>query len=444
MFKKTVLLVCALFICLSFTGCRWSTEVSEMLSSPAPAGELGEIKALLDKKFGMSVALKYPRTGSVHSAIIIRDFDGDKKRDAVAFFKAEDKSRKNDTPAMHIVLLADSDGKWKIISDTEVAAAALDKVELCDFSGSGRTDIAVGWELAGNGGRKLEVYGISDGKLKSRIDRPYTVFAACDINNDSLPELVTAYINSAQHRATATLITVGEKGIKSASEVQLDPSATDYRAPVVAETAEGIPAVYLDAVTADSGSFTELLCVKDGAFCNLLPDACTARPSNIAVTDLNGDGVPEVPSAQPMPSNPTLKGSENVAVTVWKTYSLDGAITSAYTAVNYIDGYCIFLPEKWIGSVIVSADYGNSRRAFYRYDAETGAVGEEIIRFVTATSYTRSEYDDDKSYTVISSAGNKVYYAKSGVSSMTPDEKDIKNMFVLLADGKPAVSRTDR
>ncbi len=444
MLKKTVLLVCALFICLSFTGCRWSFEASEMLSSPAPAGEPGEIKALLDKKYGTSVALKYPRTGSTHSAVIIRDFNGDKKRDAVAFFKVEGKSQKNDTPAMHIVLLGERDGDWKIISDTEVAAAALDKVELCDFSGSGRTDIVVGWELASSGGRKLEVYGISGGKLKSRADKPYTEFAVCDLNNDSLPELVTAYINSARHKATAALITVGEKGIKSTSEISLNSSATDYRAPVVAETAEGVPAVYLDAVTADSGSFTELLCVKNGVFRNLLPDGCTVRPSNIAVTDLDGDGVPEVPSAQSMPSNPSLKGSENIAMTVWKTYSLDGAITSAYTAVNYIDGYCIFLPEKWVGSVIASADYDNSQRTFYRYNAETGTVGEEIIRFITVPSEERSEYDGDDSYALISSSGNKVYYAKSGVSSMTPDEKNIKNMFVLLADGKPAVNRTDR
>ena len=439
MFKKAVLLVCALFLCLSLSGCRWSFEASEMLSSPSPAGELGEIKGLLDKKFGAPVALKYPRTGSTHSAIVIRDFDGDKKRDAVAFFKTEDKSQKN-TPAMHIVLLRESDSKWKIVSDTEVAAVALDKVEFYDLTGSGRTDIVVGWELAGSEGRRLEVYGITGGKLKNRVDKPYTVFAVCDLNNDSLPELVTAYINSAQHKASAAFIKVGEKGIKSSSEIQLD-FAADYRAPVISETAEGAPALYIDAITADSGSFTQLLCIKDGVFSNLLPDGSASRPSNIAVTDLNGDGVPEVPSAQLLPSSPNLKGSENVAVTVWKTYSLDGANTVAYSAVNYVDGYCVFLPDKWVGAVTASADYGKSQRTFYRYDNETGAVGEEILSFITVSSADRADYDEEKSYMEMASSGNRVYYAKSGVSSMTPDKKEIKKMFVLLSDGKPSVNR---
>ncbi len=439
MFKKTVLLVCALFLCLSLSGCRWSFEASEMLSSPAPAGELGVIKELLDEKYGAPVTLKYPRTGSTHSAIVIRDFNGDKKRDAVAFFKTDDKSKKN-TPAMHIVLLCESGSKWKIVSDTEVAAVALDKVEFCDLTGSGRTDIAVGWELAGSEGRRLEVYGVTDGKLKNRVDKPYTVFAVCDLNNDSLPELVTAYINSAQHKATASLIKVGDKGIKSSSEIQLD-FAADYRAPVISETAEGVPALYIDAITADSGSFTQLLCVKDGTFTNLLPDGSAARPSDIAVTDLNGDGIPEVPSAQLLPSSPDLKGSENVAVTVWKTYSLDGANTVAYSAVNYVDGYCVFLPDKWVGAVTATADYGKSQRTFYRYDNETGTVGEEILRFVTVSSDDRADYDADKSYLEVASSGNRVYYAKSGVSSMTPDKKEIKKMFALLSDGKPSVNR---
>ena len=130
-----------------------------------------------------------------------------------------------------------------------------------------------------------------------------------------------------------------------------------------------------------------------------------------------------------------------MAVTVWKTYSLDGANTVAYSAVNYVDGYCVFLPDKWVGAVTATADYGKSQRTFYRYDNETGTVGEEILRFVTVSSDDRADYDADKSYLEVASSGNRVYYAKSGVSSMTPDKKEIKKMFALLSDGKPSVNR---
>ena len=130
---------------------------------------------------------------------------------------------------------------------------------------------------------------------------------------DDRSEILIIKSDTAELINKASLFALTNDGITEISSCELDSTAKTLSEPVVASLSTGKPAVYIDEIKG-VGAVTEVLFVEKGALVNPLyqPDAretvSTLRSASFTLSDINADGVYEIPIQENVPSG---SGSQN-------------------------------------------------------------------------------------------------------------------------------------
>lgn len=435
--KKTVASILIFALCFMLCGCDFFTvDTENLLSPPVLSGDLAAIKEIIDKTAPEGYVLKYPSSGERRSAVIMEDIDSDGVLEAFAFYSTAD----SETVFMHIDLIKNLGGKWELAAGQTVPASGIDRIEFCDLDGDGKKEILAGCELYGKSAKELGVYSISGAEFVTRFTKPYTVFVCCDLDENGRNEVFVQLLNTADLLNSASLCTLTEEGVSQIS-CAMDGGAKTVSEPYLSVLSSGEPAVYIDEIKG-IGAVTEVISFSKGALVNKLLDttaavpvnSATLRASTLSVTDINGDGIPEIPVASELPSAAN-ETNELLYYTNWCTFNGELLTVKQVTIMNSVDGYFITVPQKWVGRISVFKDTDARVRNFYEYDSELGAVGKKLASFkaVDEDDYKKSDY---KNYTELSRSGGLVYLGaeSSEESELSVTGEEIKNMFTLLND----------
>lgn len=431
--KRISAIILSMFLCLLLSACsKPSFEISNMISAPSPSGETGAAQTALRKAKGENIILKYPRSGKYRSPFIFRDIDGDGSQEAVAFYSKPDKDGKN---TLHINLLTKSGGVWKSSSDIGLTAESVDRVDFCDFCDSGSDQIVVGWNCFSEDDRRLTVFRVEGSTLLQIADEDYSAFALADMDLDGLDEIVSLSIDCSGKYAEASLIKITENQVQLLSSCPLDGAATEYYEPYAAETAGKGTAVYADAKSGSSGSFTQLLRFENGVLFDEFFDAASGqntmkRALSLSVKDLNGDKIPEIPCQKNLPQLGGYPDSRNMYLIQWETYGTEGMTPVKNTYFNTIDGYKLNIPNEWADNIVaIRSSSGGGTCVFYEYTAGAESPGEEILSVTVADNNSAGV---DTASIVLAGGNSKTYYGHLGTSKFTPSEKDFKKMFAAV------------
>ena len=429
MAKRVLALLLCICICFLLSACsKPSFEISNMISAPSPSGEMENIENALKKSKGENIVLKYPRSGKYRSPFILRDIDGDGTQEAVAFYSTPKEDGKN---TLHINLLAKTDREWKSVSDIGLTADSVDRVDFRDFCDSGSDQIVVGWNCFSEDNRRLTVFRVEGRTLLQLSDENYSTFALADMDRDGLDEIVSLYIDRTGKQAGASLTKIVGNRVELLSTCRLDGSATEYHEPVVAETDGKGTAVYFDAESGSSGSFTQLLQFENGVLFDAFFDAQSGqntvkRPISLKVHDCNGDKIPEIPCTKYLPSLEGYPDSRNMYIIQWSTYGSEGFTPVKNTYINNVDGYKLNIPSEWADNIIAIRSSSGSSCVFYEYAAGAESPGDEIL---SVTVVTGEVAGIDTSSFVLDEGDGKTYYGHLGTSKLAPDEKEFKKSF---------------
>jgi hypothetical protein len=250
----------------------------------ANSAEAGTVTVLLGNGDGTFTLKSTSSVGFLPYSIAVGDFNGDGIPDlAVANLASGTVS----------VLLGNGDGTFTLKStETVDHTNSLQSVVVADFNGDGIPDLAVnvGTVLLGNGDGTFSIHGTSLFAGNS--------LAVADFNGDGIPDLAVTNYND----STVTVLLGNGDGSFTASStpaVGHDPTSIavgDFNG-------DGIP----DLVTADCGSggcafggagtATVLLGNGDGTFTLKSSPGVGESPYSIAVGDFNGDGIPDLATA---------------------------------------------------------------------------------------------------------------------------------------------------
>lgn len=437
MLKKIVLAVISFVLIFSLCGCNFfKTDMAELFSPPTLTGDFKYISQVIKKTAGTGYTLKYPVRGEHRSAVVQYDIDGDKKNEAFAFYSKTD----GDVTTMTVQIIRNKNGEWIDGGTQTIIAAGVDMVQFCDLDNDGICEILVGWQVYGTSEMQLAVYSYSENTFVQRLLQKYTHFLTCDLNGDKKSGVLIIDINTTKQYNTAALFSLNDDGVVQTGICELDSKIQSASAPIVSELSNGKTAIYIDAVKG-VGAVTEVLIEERGGLTNPLFDADTRenirtlRSSSYTVSDINGDGILEIPVQENVPSVASDDLAEKLYLTNWCQFDGENLTVQTTAMINMLDGYYFVIPTKWRNRIAVFKDTANRIREIYLYDNNGATVGESLI---CIRVFDRKSWDDgsfnDLRMNEIAREGKTVYAYRlnDAIIDLGITHSDVKKSFVLI------------
>lgn len=392
--KKLLILLVVTALCMSLCGCElFTTPTEELVSPPELTGDMYPISEALSQSINGEYTLRYPSRGDRRSAIVLEDINNDGVFEAFAFYSTVN----DETTVMHLNVIGYKDNKWESVAEHTINAIGVERVDFSDLDGDSVKEIVIGWEIYGSSEKELGVYSYKDNNFTQRLQQKYTGFLCGDLDSNGDNEIFIHLLNTSEATNSALVFNFDQNGTQQTAGCIMDSAVKTASEPVLSTLSSGVPAVYIDEIKG-IGAVTEVLYLSKGELVNPLLDTentmentGTLRAASISCTDINHDGIVEIPVASDLPS---ADGSaEGIYYTNWCSFNGENLTVKQITVVNSIDGYYLAVPNRLVGNIAISKDTDNHRRVVYTYDAAEQTVGERIF---TITALEAKEWDDEE------------------------------------------------
>ncbi len=356
-FKKWISLFLAVAVMLTAAGCSMSeVSIDELMRPPQLSESRQQVQSTVSRLLGNAGQLVAPTGGDHRSSINLADLNGDGQNEAICFFVEAD------TKLISVLLLQKQENEWIEAGRLSGDATAVDKLAFADVDGDDTAELIIGWSYLTGSERTLEILRAKEQKLTSLYRGRYSQF---EIVSGALPRIVSVDLIG----DAATLLGFKGHKITPLSTVPIDPRITVFTAVAVAETTAGQPAVYMDAQLEDQSYHTEILVISDKEYLEnkLFTDSSSGagRPLNIRCTDIDADGIPEVPRCAAME-----QGEGASYYTYWSKFDGNELLEPLTTFTGTADSFYFIYPESWIDTVFVRQD--SSMQRLYHFVSKRG------------------------------------------------------------------------
>lgn len=360
-----VLVAAVIVLCVMLSGCSVELRSIDSLMRPPHTATEAELKNSINKLLGNQISYRSPESGENHSAIILRDINGDGTEEAIVFYVKND-----DTSVVRMCVLTQSNENWLLVSDFAGNGSGVLNVDFDDLNNDNDEEILVTWFLFEDKSQKmLSVYSsdIKDDTLKVsvRISEPYSIMAVTDVYGTGNKQLLIAYSNNTRvsDRTTLKLIGVSEGDeILLINEMNLDSRIVNllsfsYDLP----SGNTTPRLYIDAQISDGQNITQVLewNTAQRKFVSLINDTddpdMTLRSSNLLCKDIDADGIIEIPLRKPMSESINSDTSLGY-VLEWCEVADSKLVPQEYYVVNLLENYTLYYPEEWKDKIFVKSN----------------------------------------------------------------------------------------
>lgn len=401
----------AVLISVLFGGCSFfSGQSDNLLASPRPSGDLSGIQKALNRELGSSFVLKYAKSGDYRSAYIVKDFDGDGESEAIAFYGVTDQKEEE----LHMTVIQNENGSWKIASDSKLGGTDIERVEFGDMNGDGVEEAVVAWSIYGSPETRLTVFDLGSTLPVELFEGSYTDFCVYDLNGDRCAELTVLSLDTIEKTASCSFFVYEKGNLHKTSTVAIDKSITSVKA-IHKSSADGKPALYIDAYQDAGKLFTEVVVLEDGKLKAPLFDRSqqssliTLRYQELTCGDADGDGNIEIPCSTVLPNGSTAADNA-LCLTEWKQYEKGTLTVRERSVVSKSLQYKFKIDKSWLGAFGCVATQKNDGIDFYDYNSKSGFSGR-IFRLcaVNAETYSSEDFAD---WFILTQDYKKVYLAQ--------------------------------
>lgn len=418
------ILLGAMLMVLTLSGCGFKLFMTaeELYARPQLPEEYQELEDIINAvKNGLDVEDATPVSGSNPSAIQLLDLDGDgKEESAAAFFRA---NAADDPTPLKIYFFRESGDSYNVSYVIEGEGNNIYSIAYEDLDGNGRKEVVVSWQLTTQA-NVLAVYSLGTAGATELIRVTYNEsYSLLDLTGDGLRELLVVQRDDTGESVSRVDCYAIQEGLLTlTSSAALSENSTDVSAVRSGYLAGQVPALYVTS-ECETGQITDIFTLRDGTLTNITlnPESRLSNDTlrdytSVSVTDINQDGVPEIPVALVMPN--VDPGSTAVYRTIyWRQFGADGTATVVCTTYhNVTDGWYLMLPSQWDGQILVERDDRQNYRGeravvFYHRDEGGGAPKKFLtIYYLTGDSMeTRAEMGNRE---LLMSTGQAAYSAE--------------------------------
>ena len=439
MLKKIIAVAAAVLtaVCM-LSSCSPSADgTQKLIAVPKATGDMGEIQRALYAKCGSSITLRYPRSGENRSAFLLADLDGDGVQEALAFYSVPSAEGIN---AVHINVIARTNGEWRSVGDVTTNGSALDRVDVADISRNKTLSILVGVEMYSSSGNQLNIYTFDKGKgLVQHVQENYTEYAVCDLMGEGSDQLALLSLNTSERTSAVSLYSFNGEAMELRGSAVTDGNISGYAQVCFGTLAGGKRALFVDANKSAVSMVTDVIYCADGQLVNPFFDLTVAetqltqRSITALCTDINGDGVTEIPFSEILPGYADKSETDREYLTVWKSF--DGQLFNDVLRADFYSdgGYRLEFPSRWVGNITLVTDKRSRMRSYRVWDPVMQTSTAEVLR-IRAYSLTDFEKVDAEGVIELARNDSTVWVARIVDSSgeYAIDEATLKKLFSLI------------
>ena len=410
-----------------------------LLRPPKSMGDEAEIEQLIASTAKDGYTLKYPKSGSNRSAIIMHDLDNDNVDEAIAFFREKDGST-----GVHMLVMYVSDDEWKVSANFNTETTDVDCVAFADIDDSSSQEILTGYATYTPGVNFLAVYRYRNGKTEMiEAGQNYSAFYCGVTSSDEKNRVFTLSLFSTENEAKASMLEYDKqrKSLYTKASVPMDGNVVSYKNVSFTDLGDNVRGLVVDGLLTSGGMNTQVLYYDSlqNALLNPLyresSQNPTQRGNEVVSADVSNDMKCEIPTVHALPYNATSGAVSSADQLVWNHFDAktDTLLPQQRTVANYKFGYTVKLPDRWMdGTFTALLDESGSQMSFYEWDKENIAA-----KLFDIAVYKVSDWDQGighDTHTLIYKDNRYAYTfknEKSG-SALALDDNEIKTAFSLL------------
>lgn len=449
-FIKLAAVVLLCFAVILTSGCSFNLSADVLLTPPKLTDEQTEIYNALAASAG-AVDLRYPRTGDYRSAFVIHNIDDEYSDEAIVFYESKAAANANVLTDKSVgnlrigFLDKDENGDWHTLYEMPADGTEIDSVSFSRLGGN-KELLLVSSTVLNSSEKIVSVIDYQNGVASSLSRISCSAFLLNGFTSQS-EELLCFSRDKASKAAQFSVYGCDEENkfgqryntvslgheiseyekITTGSCLLLNnPSAciaVDY---LQAENEHGTDVIYFNGKN---------LSVLDLSAQNFKGNNYLRRTNsytpNIYSTDINGDGIMDVPVTSAMPGYENLTIPEQINACVWYAQKTSGAELTAYTFIDPAKNYMVVFPGRWVGMVTATVSLSDSAVTFWKAE-EKGELKSPLLNIrvvkkggdVSSGSSKTAERDG---YKLFYEDGEKIIYIKSIMYadlSLTEDEAE--------------------
>ena len=391
--RRLLLGVLAAMLAAGLSGCVFES-VDNLYALPVLPQEYKDLQASIGttmSELGAEYAvISY---GSYTSTIQLLDLDGDGEQETSAVFLRVTSGEER--PMRVCLFRKGSDNTYRQVHMLSGEGNSINSVTYEDLTGDGIREIIVSWQLS-NGVHILAAYNVSGTEAAELMSAAYNeTYIVTDLNGDGSGEIIVFQQDSTGEGNNLAEYYAYQDGVMTmTSTAPLSNGMKDVLNARAGRLADGEPGVYV-SIEMENGMLTDILVMGEKGLKNVTRDSesgasiVTSRSyTDVAATDINNDGVLELPRPRPLASlNPESRSTYYLIY--WQQFESEGkGSTSCVTYHSVSDSWYLTLPNGWdTGNIVVARDDSLSSRGeravvfYYWPDREEGSEGPQ--KFLT-------------------------------------------------------------
>ncbi|MDE5946314.1 MAG: hypothetical protein K2G63_03255 [Oscillospiraceae bacterium] len=421
-----------IFLMISLNGCSFGTSIDNLLTPPKLSVEQEQIYKALTDTTGSSINLKYPKSGKYLSAFIIEDIDDDGENESIVFY--EKKGLTVDENTLRINILDHFNDRWQSVCDTSAEGSEIEKVIISKLGENNRTNIIIGSSLINNSEKSASIYTYQDGIIEKTFSSVYSFMNVTDMDKDEMNEFLILH-GSSSSPAVSSAYKLDTEGKYHEYKTELNGNFTEFDSLVYGNIGNDRTGLYIDAVSGSGLIQTDIIYMDSSGlkkvFKNPEDSIKTIRSSGLNTTDIDNDGIYEIPVQTKFIGYDDIPESEQIKMTEWYIYN-GFELEKKYSGYYSIsDGYMFIFPERWINHVTVRRDIINEELVFFKY-SDDGIKGEELLRIYISHDSASENDHISSDYQLIHTKGETacmVYIPDSKDSSLKLDAGELALYF---------------
>ena len=287
------------------TGCL-SVGSENFYALPQRSEKYRDLQAAVERAMGSGVYAA-PVSGSNRQAIQQADLDGDGREEALVF------CRIGTEHPLKVLILKRTEEDYRLVCTIEGDGSAFDSVQYAQIDGAPGQELLLSRRISDQVQQSLTVYKLKDNAPVELMSSSYSAYTLVDMDSDNCTDVFLLGTNPEGPVGFADLYRCRDGVMQKDVEANLSTPAESVKRMITGCVSSGVPAVFVASAYDENSLITDVFTLRNNIFANISQNAESGQSSQtvrnyfVYSTDIDNDGVIEMPNTVPLTELPEEK-----------------------------------------------------------------------------------------------------------------------------------------